>query len=249
VRGMRIKVSYIPIYLKCQRMFRLLAVGHEYEVDVGLLLHLAQKEWGLRYPRILKEFDGSETSELEKLLLKALAGVKHDISHIHSVFRDVEKEDFEQVFQNLEKRIPEISCNLVLVDARSIFPVQTDVFLSSKEISGVVDKIVIIDGSYAPSLIKTHHPPSIGVWKADRLQATAYAMLLEDEMDIRIEKAQIEYVSCGIARDFPVKTADRRNVINCLEDMKATLEQERDNRNEKMCGGCPLRKICKWDDY
>jgi len=132
------------------------------------------------------------------------------------------------------------------VELQKVLPVQTDIFLSSKEMSGTLDKVVVVDGCYAPSLIKTHNPPPMGVWKADRLQATAYAMLLENEMDMRVERAQIEYVSNGIVREFPIKTVDRREVIRCLDDMRASIEKERANRNKKMCESCSLRKICEW---
>ena len=95
----------------------------------------------------------------------------------------------------------------------------------------------------------------------DKIQATAYALLLEAAIkegvlgssesfkmkQIAIHHTQIEYCAEGIVRDVEITHGSRRDVIHLIDEVDAISgwEPQREaTRNPDLCERCHLSDIC-----
>ncbi|MDL5502059.1 MAG: Dna2/Cas4 domain-containing protein, partial [Candidatus Methanoperedens sp.] len=84
-------------------------------------------------------------------------------------------------------------------------------------LSGSSDRLLKINESLVPTIIKTGNMPENGVWNSDRLQLTAYSILVEEKYNSIVEKGFVEYVRWGIVRQVVIKRHERRKVLQVMD--------------------------------
>lgn len=239
---MMARVSEIPIYAACPMRLRLVREGRRpWEDDQRHVLRIVHKEWALRYHLALAD----DRDSIVEGLLRELSWVKDNVGRIHP---NIEPSTVSRVVGELAALAEEVAKGLgVLVEEGKgwmIEPLKIQHTMYNEEVglSGMVDKLVEDgDGGAIPSIIRTGDAPSVGVWAMDRLQATGYALLMEGNME-RPRWAQVEYASVGIVRRFPIRAAERRECLRCIEGIHALDEEAKPNYGA--CGRCPLRDEC-----
>lgn len=122
---------------------------------------------------------------------------------------------------------------------------ETGVSLSSGEI-GLRGRVDAVDPEGRPVLIRTGSAPSRGVWRADRAQATAYALLLEEETGRDAEEAVVEYVAEHESRTARVTPFHRRELLRTRDRVRRILRDRKlpSKKNEKLCPKCDFEDEC-----
>jgi CRISP-associated protein Cas1 len=126
--------------------------------------------------------------------------------------------------------------------------------VSSDEVGlfGVIDAARVRDGSWVAyehkkgrCLRGADKAPS--AWPSDRLQVTAYAVLLEQQLGRSVTEGRIRYHQDNVTVKVPIDDAARRNLTAAIE--RARMLRSSDLRppvtdNEKLCRRCSLRVVC-----
>jgi CRISPR-associated exonuclease Cas4 len=71
-------------------------------------------------------------------------------------------------------------------------------------------------------VIKTGRCPEYGVWRSDRMQLAAYAMLIEAEFGTTVRRGFVEYINIRTAeiRESYIKRRDRALAFQILKHVK-----------------------------
>ncbi|QGJ71778.1 Type I-MYXAN CRISPR-associated endonuclease Cas1 [Planctomycetales bacterium 10988] len=84
-------------------------------------------------------------------------------------------------------------------------------------------------------------------WPSDRLQAIAYAVLLEEELGQPVPQARVRYhadrVTAFIEVDDEAKE-ELRQAIHRARSLRRSTERPPVHENEKVCGRCSLNVVC-----
>lgn len=110
---------------------------------------------------------------------------------------------------------------------------------------GRPDKLILIDGEIIPSIIKTGDKPRQGIWEHDRLQLTAYAMLVEEEFEVSVKQGFVEYARFGELRDAKIKRWDRKRVLLILTRVKKVMDGALPGKSKRApCDHCGFVDMC-----
>lgn len=84
-------------------------------------------------------------------------------------------------------------------------------------------------------------------WPSDRLQAVAYAVLLEEELGAPVPEARVRYhrdnVTAFVSVDDDAK-AELRQAINRARELRRTTRRPPVHENERVCASCSLKVVC-----
>ncbi len=112
-------------------------------------------------------------------------------------------------------------------------------------LSGSVDKLIIADEEEIPCIIKTGKSPEYGVWRSDRLQLAAYAMLIEDEFRRTVRRGLVQYIRDAEFREVQIRRADRAMVLQVLKRVKRVKRGVFPDRSRNApCESCTYADIC-----
>ncbi|HIH37100.1 MAG TPA: Dna2/Cas4 domain-containing protein [Methanocellales archaeon] len=111
---------------------------------------------------------------------------------------------------------------------------------------GRPDKLILIDGEVIPSIIKTGDMPRRqSIWGYDRLQLTAYAVLVEEEFEVSVKQGFVEYVRFGELRDVKIKLWDRKRVLLMLTKVKKVMDGTLPDKSKRaLCNHCGFVDMC-----
>lgn len=115
------------------------------------------------------------------------------------------------------------------------------------DLTGVCDKIEIIDGNYFPVSFKNSNPPIKGVWNQDAIELAAQAILIEKEFDCDVYVGFVEYQKIGERRPVVIDVNIRRGVFEILHEMnqlKMLKKAPSIKINENKCRMCEYEEIC-----
>jgi CRISPR/Cas system-associated exonuclease Cas4 (RecB family) len=84
---------------------------------------------------------------------------------------------------------------------------------------GSVDKLIRTEEEIIPCVIKTGKCPEYGVWRSDRMQLAAYAMLIEDELETTVPRGFVEYIRTADIREAHIKKRDRALAFQLLKQV------------------------------
>ena len=240
-----IKVSDITTYLKCPRMCYFMDRGHDLinEISPGYLERIILKELALTYD--------SAVSSNDKLsfLKTGLERISNEIRVIYpNELKNVDDETLEKSFADILPLLDTISSNLSINSDfySGEFVCDEPILCSTKfELAGSPDRMVKINESFIPSIIKTGKMPENGAWQGDRLQLTAYSILVEEKYDSIIEKGFVEYARWGIVRPVVIKRHERRKVLKVREKIKKIHDGFMPERpDDAPCDYCGFTGIC-----
>lgn len=84
-------------------------------------------------------------------------------------------------------------------------------------------------------------------WPSDRLQAVAYAVLLEEELGRPVPEARVRYhrdnVTAFVSVDDDAK-AEVRQAIDRARELRRTTRRPPVHENERVCASCSLKVVC-----
>ena len=119
-------------------------------------------------------------------------------------------------------------------------------------LAGKVDALKRRDGVWTPYEHKRGRPARSAdgkaeAWPSDRLQITAYAVLLEDAFGRPVAEGRIRYHAEGVTVRVPVDQAARAALDEALADarrLRESLERPPVADNENLCRRCSLAPVC-----
>lgn len=121
-------------------------------------------------------------------------------------------------------------------------------WVSSNELdlTGKIDKLEEdSEGNLFPVELKTGLF-SNGIRKHEKLQVSAYALLLEKERGIKIPLGFLDYYQVKQRIPFLIKDEDKEEVLDILSKVKKLLEEEKEPKKEKksFCKRCGYNEFC-----
>jgi CRISPR-associated protein Cas1 len=84
-------------------------------------------------------------------------------------------------------------------------------------------------------------------WPTDRVQAAAYAMMLEEVVGRAVPEARVRYHADGVTVRVPIDEAARAEVraaVGRARELRRSLERPPVTDNEKLCRRCSLAPVC-----
>ncbi|OYT27648.1 MAG: hypothetical protein B6U97_00610 [Candidatus Altiarchaeales archaeon ex4484_96] len=262
----KVYVSDINRFIYCPRVIYLSRVlGYEDKPSPDrygkLILDALWRDLSMRLPDILSK--ASDTLDVRELILdeiKDIAGCfprKHhdlfdkspDKTGAFLLLRGAETDIIDDLDSLVSKLVYMIESAGLEKTLSEVTPLRVDYYVGSDELglSGRIDKVYSDRGVLYPSVIKSGAIPS-RIWWGARVQAQAYAMLLEHESDIDLSFSFIEYVRAFDRR--PVKHTKqlrgavleaRDGIVDVLGGFVPSLCP---HGNRVKCGGCSFRREC-----
>ncbi len=237
-----IRVSYITTYLKCPRMCYFLFRGHEL----------------IKYPT---------ADHIQKLLLKELAltygtaaaaknrldFLNDELNRLSNDIRIIYRQELEGCGDNViadavsgvRLCLGEISSHISPEHYTS--PCEFEPVLQSDKfgLSGSPSRLINMGSDHIPSIIKTGSMPENGVWKSDRVQLTAYAILVEEIYNTVTSRGFVEYARWGIVREVAIKHHERRKILQLRDRVRKIQEGFMPEKPaDAPCDRCSFHGIC-----
>jgi CRISPR-associated exonuclease Cas4 len=214
-----IRVSDITIYHKCPRMCFFMNKGHNLikEGTPGYLEGIILKELALVYDLAFNSEDKLSILNLE---------LDRILKEIPVIYRNepgsIDDEMLAEAVTNVRSGLPVICSNLSSYNGFFAGELSHNEMLQSGKfgLTGSPDRFIRTNDELIPSIIKTGSMPLNGVWRGDRLQLTAYAVLVEEKYDIPVRRGFVEYARLGMVREAAIRRHERRNVLQILEKIK-----------------------------
>lgn len=237
-----IRVSDIMIYLKCPRMCYFMNRGHELMTDptVEYVQRLLLKELALTYGQALNGGDtfSALNSELDRLSDEIRVIYRMELKKANDAI-------LMEAVSGVRTGLGDICKNLSSEHYASIC--ESEPLLRSEKfgLTGSPDKLITIRDEIAPSIIKTGAIPENGVWKSDRVQLTAYAILVEEIYNKVVTRGFVEYARWGCVREVSIKRHERRSVLLLREKVKKIQEGFMPEKpGDAPCERCGFKGIC-----
>jgi len=124
--------------------------------------------------------------------------------------------------------------------------VKTEYSLQSIKLGlkGRIDKLECHETKILPVELKSGNPPKEGVWEGHRIQAAAYAMMLEDKFNVQVPEAVVHYVDHNSKRTIVLNPFMKQEVTETAEKVRKCLETK---ELPKGCGreDCKACKQCE----
>jgi len=219
--------------------------GHDLvnEVSSGYLERILLKELALTY-------DSAVKSDNKLLFLKTeLERISNEVRVIYpNELKSVDDETLEKSRADILPLLDTIGSNISTNSDFYLGEFVSDepILVSKKfELTGSPDRMIKIDENFIPSIIKTGKMPENGVWQGDRLQLTAYSILVEEKYESIIEKGFVEYARWGLVRPVVIKRHERRKILQVRERIKKIQDGFMPERPEDApCQHCGFVGIC-----
>jgi CRISPR-associated protein Cas4 len=121
--------------------------------------------------------------------------------------------------------------------------------VSSPELGlrGKIDLLEVYPTGILPVELKSGQAPRQGVWREQRIQVAAYALLLEQRFRTAVPAAALRYLEGGEERRVPVNPFLKDEVLRLLETVGKTLASPAvppQLENLRKCAACGLRDPC-----
>lgn len=248
-----IQVSDITLYLRCPRQVYFANRGYKLipEITSSYLEHIFLKELALSYPKAIESKDLylELNHEFERISEEIPIIYRIELSGIsETLFDEVKskiRNDLPLICDRISKSVQEIGKEQLL---KQITPWELEYSMYSKKfgITGSPDKLIKISNEIIPAIIKTGNKPDTGVWKKDRLQLTSYAILIEEEFDVMVSRAFVEYSYFGDFRETNIKRQDRRKILQIRNKIYKIKEGVMpDKPKNAPCTFCSFTEMCE----
>ena len=248
-------VSDLVTYLRCPRLVYFASLRNDREpverdVDARYLSHLISKELALTYHHAA----ASTSEDAAEVLRIELDRIVNDLSVIYraelagvdrSMIRDAaESIDTGAIGLRIADVIRRTGRDELLA---RITPcaVEYAIYSDAIGLAGSPDKLVRVGDLVLPYMIRTGNKPENGVWKPDRLQITAYAMLVEERFGHVVEYGFVEYARVFEIREVLIRPRDRRRVLE-LRNRVRMIKGGRmpDRAQDAPCEFCAFEEDC-----
>ena len=259
-------VSEVTTYLRCPRLVYFRSRKHtsgneQKDVNTKYLSHLILKELALTYHRAVKSDCVAETlrTELDRIVNELPTVYRAELGDLckDGDICDI-SEDGRSMIREAADEIKIDAIGSRIADAvrttgrdeilTRITPcaVEYAMYSDALGIAGAPDKLVRRGGAVLPCVIKTGNAPDQGVWRSDRLQITAYAMLVEETFGKVVEHGFVEYARSFDLREVVIRSRDRRRVLELRNRIKAIKDGRMPDRpRDAPCEFCAFEEDCR----
>lgn len=215
-----VRVSDITVYIKCPRMCYFANKGYSLvkEITPAYLERMILKELALSYGSV---FDNEDKFSI---LNEELDRISNEIRVIYrNELSGIDEETMANSITGVRTCLGNICLNLSCnSDFYASEFVQDETPLHSEKfgLTGSPDRLTKMNDALLPSIIKTGNMPENGVWQGDRLQLTAYAILVEEKYNSVVERGFVEYARWGKVRQVVIKRHERRKILQIKDKIK-----------------------------
>ncbi len=112
---------------------------------------------------------------------------------------------------------------------------------------GIIDELEVYDSSLVPIELKTGKAPAEGVWPGHKIQAGAYALLIEDSFGTPVRSAVVRYLDTNVSREITINPFLRQEIKELIDKVNKLLKSGKIPdfpSNENKCNACDLKDIC-----
>jgi len=258
-----IKVSDLTHYMLCPRLVYFSARGYEQPKmakgkERSVIEHILLKELGFNMHKVWgsSEDEGRTCEKLgEEDLKRVIEDIVDGVDWIYKEeLKDVEKDFLKAVKTDFVCSIetPEwlskIKKETPLAELERYYGYEREHTMVSERLnmSGSVDKLIRTEEEVIPCLIKTGKCPEYGVWKSDRMQLAAYALLIEEEFETTVPRGFVEYIRNAEVREVHIKKKDRALVLQLLKRVKKIKGGVFPEKGENApCDSCFFLELCE----
>ncbi len=245
----KVKVSDLTRYLMCPRLVYFSAKEHHEGMAKGkergfiesiLLKELAfnlHKFYGERKEDDPEPEPESETETEEERAKRIIEDIVDGVERIYKEeLKGVEKDFFEEVKEDFIRSLSmstkmenddwleKVRTENELLELENAYGYEREHAMLSEKLSmsGSVDKLIRTEEEVIPCMIKTGKCPEYSVWKSDRVQLAAYAMLIEEEFgfETTVKRGFVEYIRNAEFRETQIRRRDRALALQILKRVK-----------------------------
>ncbi|MDY0388093.1 MAG: Dna2/Cas4 domain-containing protein [Methanolobus sp.] len=209
----------------------------------------------MSFPYILKSHSSKDdvpSKKLESLFTQVIDDINliypDEIGQVTTEIVDGASENimtyFGEIQQNLSAQAKDPELYLL---AEKLSESDEEPFLHSEKlnITGIPYRLLEIEGSFVPVIIKTGKVPENGVWMNDRLHLTSFAMLAEDMHGSIIKSGFVLYARSGLYRNVNIHANDRRQVLKAIGRVRKIKEGSMpDKKESSLCADCSYAEMC-----
>ena len=259
-----VKVSDLTQYLICPRLVYFsarggeqpgIAKGKERSVIESILL----KELAFNLHKLYGEKKGEGEKPEEETAKRIIEDIVDDVDWIYKEeLKDVEKDFFEAVKTDFirsqsmnmgnDEWLGKVRNENGLLELEKAHGYEREHTLVSEKLSmgGSVDKLIRTEEEIIPCTIKTGKCPEYGVWKSDRVQLAAYAMLIEEEFETTVKRGFVEYIRAAEFRETQIRRRDRAFALQILKRVKRIKGGVFPEKGENApCDNCVFEEMCE----
>ncbi|MDI6888453.1 MAG: Dna2/Cas4 domain-containing protein [Methanocellales archaeon] len=243
---MTVRASDIVLYMSCPRQAYFVSRGYKLDrvIATEYVEHLLLKELAYRFPLLIKNDD---LGELPAYLNDIANDAQGDLSAIEKsqIMDAISNIDVDGIIAGMENAIGVLGKDVLL---QRIVPWKKEYLMHSRrlDMSGRPDKLVLINGEILPSIIKTGNKPEYGVWKDERIQLAAYALLVKETFNNPVNCGLIEYARYGEFRDVNIKHADKRIALRIKNGVQKVIDGPLPDKPRKVpCESCAFIDLCR----
>ncbi|TQD28351.1 Dna2/Cas4 domain-containing protein [Methanolobus vulcani] len=256
----KITVSELSMYFSCARKLYYSCRGHEqfHSSSLSYIEHLVLKEMAMKYSDVLKSSSSKDdvlSVDFDSMLLQ----VMDDLSIIYpDEVSGLMQEEMTELTESARSYLPEIQQNLaeqiedpeiseISIIADMISSLDEEPYLHSEKlnVTGVPYRLLSMDDSFVPVIIKTSKAPENGVWNNDRLHVTCFAMLAEETHGIPVKSCLVIYAKSGHFRKVNIHSNDRRQVLKAISRARQIKNGKMPDKNESaLCASCEFSEMC-----
>lgn len=239
-------MSDIALYFSCPRQVYFTSHGHRLDevIITKYTEHLLLKELAYKFPLLIKNDD---LSKLPAHLSSIANDAQGDLGAIEKsqIMEVASNVDVDGIVAGIEGAIGVLGKDALL---QRIVPWKKEYLMYSKrlDMSGRPDKLVLIDDEILPSIIKTGNKPEYGVWRDERIQLAAYALLIEETFNNPVNHSLIEYARYGEFRDVDIKQADKRMALRIKNKVQKIIDGTLPDKPRRVpCESCAFIDLCR----
>lgn len=262
-RAPLIKVSDLSQYMLCPRLVYFSARGYEQGRIVkgkerGMIEHILLKELAFNLNSIYGCVDkkGEKAREERETDAKIIiADIADDVEWIYKEELEGVREDLfvevkEEFIRSLSKNMERDKWLSRLINGNKLlaYDYEREHTMVSEKLgmSGSVDKLIKTDEEVIPCLIKTGRRPEYGVWKSDRVQLAAYALLIEDTFETAVKRGFVEYIRAAECRELQIRKKHRALALQVLKQVKRIKKGAFPEKGAYApCDSCSFIEMCE----
>ncbi len=233
-RTATINVSDLTQYLLCPRLVYFRAKGYEQDRIVkgkerGMIERIILKELAFNLDTLSGGEDevGVREREEGEDAKSIIEDIVDDIEWIYKEeLKGVKRDLFEAVKRDIvcgmgtDEWLSKVRNGLLELEEAQGYEREQIVVSEKLGMSGSVDKLIRTDEEVIPCVIKTGKCPEFSVWRSERVQLAAYAMLIEEEFETTVKRGFVEYIRTAEFRESRIRKKDRALALQILKRVK-----------------------------
>jgi len=265
-----ISVSLLSAYLYCKRKLFLEQVlgiheGPKKAPLIGRIRHRIYEEINNTEQDIVTSITEKHTSSdilqlyrtsYARIIRVVLGHYKYAIKMVNLLSSELFKEIWPTMLREAELRAKNV---YDFIKKSKIFgkelwqeltpKIKSELKLASKNLGlvGKIDLLELYEKKIVPVELKTGRSPTNGIWPGHKIQITAYALLLEDKYQKRVDEGTVIYLDQNIKRTVAINPFLKEETLMLKKEVEQLLRSTNipfftENRNK--CEKCGLKQTC-----